>query len=92
LCYCYSDSVNGVSNFPTELTDNKLKFQRLYNVHGALTSLVYADAAKYTLRHDIGDIVTKCTVSQKTSHLWFTITLIHMHGFWYFLVEMLLIK
>jgi len=32
------------------------------------------------------------TVSQKTSHLWLAITLMHMNGFWYFLAEMLLLE
>jgi len=32
------------------------------------------------------------TVSQKTSHLWFAITLTHMSTFWYFLAETLSIK
>jgi len=31
-------------------------------------------------------------VSQKTSHLWLAITLMHMNGCWYFLAEMLPIK
>ena len=31
----------------------------------------------------------KYTVSQKTSHLWLAITLMHVNGFWYFLAEML---
>jgi len=32
------------------------------------------------------------TVSQKTSHLWLAITLMHMNGFRYFLAEILPIK
>jgi len=32
------------------------------------------------------------TMSQKTSHLWLAITLMHMNGFWHFLVQMLPIK
>jgi len=36
--------------------------------------------------------MTIYTVSQKTSHLWFAITLTHENAFLYFLAEMLPIK
>ena len=57
------------------------------DIHGLITTIYGTRVTK-----KVGNQNVLHTMSQKTSHLWLAITLMHMNGFWYFLAEMLPIK
>jgi len=64
------------------------------HVHGSIATIFGTNVAEKAGNQNVLYFPTSpnYTVSQKTSHLWLALTLMHVNGFWYFLAEMLPIK